>query len=84
MNPIVVPLASVLLLAACTAAPVKPQEAMRSVTFGCDNGEQMEMRFFPAQGVAVLVRHGNPIELQQQRAASGFVYSNGPNTVRKR
>ena len=40
------------------------------------------MRFFPRQGVAVLVRHGMPIELQQQPSGSGFVYSNGPNTVR--
>ncbi len=40
------------------------------------------MRFFPAQGIGVLVRNGMPIELQQQPAASGFLYSNGPNTVR--
>jgi membrane-bound inhibitor of C-type lysozyme len=40
------------------------------------------MRFFPEQGVGVLVRGGQTIELQQQPAASGFIYSNGPNTVR--
>lgn len=40
------------------------------------------MRFFPLQGVGVPVRNGEPVELQEQRAASGFIYSNGPNTVR--
>jgi hypothetical protein len=40
------------------------------------------MRFLPAQGVGVLVRNGKPMELQQRPAASGFLYSNGPNTVR--
>ncbi len=40
------------------------------------------MRFFPKQGVGVLVRNGRPMELQQQPAASGFVYGNGPTTVR--
>lgn len=50
--------------------------------FKCSNGEQIEVRFFPAQGVGVLVRGGNAIELQQMPSASGYVYSNGPNTVR--
>lgn len=50
--------------------------------FVCDDGETVEMRYFPLQGVAVVVRHGNTIELQQQPSGSGFIYSNGPNTVR--
>lgn len=40
------------------------------------------MRFFPLQGVGVLVRNGKPMEMQQQPAASGFIYSNPPTTVR--
>ena len=40
------------------------------------------MRFFPQQGVAVLLRGGQTTELQQQPSGSGFVYSNGPITVR--
>ena len=31
---------------------------------------------------AVLLRHGQAIELHQQPSGSGFVYSNGPNTIR--
>jgi hypothetical protein len=40
------------------------------------------MRFFPLQGVGVLMRHGKPMELQQQPAASGFLFTSGPHTVR--
>lgn len=70
-------------LAACTAPPERVEHnTMRRVHFACDNGEDIEMRFFPAEGVAVLVRGGHTMELQQQPSASGFVYSNGPNTVR--
>jgi membrane-bound inhibitor of C-type lysozyme len=52
------------------------------VQFQCDNGEEVEMRFFPVQGVGVLVRGGKTLELQQHPSASGFIYSNGPDTVR--
>lgn len=54
----------------------------RRVRYACDSGETVEVRFFPAQGVAVLVRGGATIELQQQPAGSGFAYGNGPNTIR--
>lgn len=30
----------------------------------------------------MLVRGGRTLELQQQPSGSGFIYSNGPNTVR--
>ncbi|ALO47530.1 ABC-type transport auxiliary lipoprotein family protein [Pseudohongiella spirulinae] len=55
--------------------------AERRVSFSCDDNRDIELRFFPMQGVAVLVRNGNTIELQQEPSASGFRYSNGPNTV---
>lgn len=55
--------------------------AQRRVSFVCDNDQRIEVRFFPLQGVAVLVRGGNTIELQQEPAASGFRYSNGTNTI---
>lgn len=72
-----------LLLAGCTVTAGSTESvALRVVQFKCSNGEQIEMRFFPARGVGVLVRGGNAIELQQMPSASGFVYSNGPNTVR--
>jgi membrane-bound inhibitor of C-type lysozyme len=54
----------------------------RRVQYICDNGEHVERRLFPLQGVGVLVRNDKPMELQQQPAASGFRYTNGPNTVR--
>lgn len=40
------------------------------------------MRFFAQQGIGVLVRGGEALELQQQPSASGFIYGNGPVTVR--
>jgi len=72
-----------LLSGGCTA-PAHPGEPTgeRRVQYVCGNGEEIEMRFFPLQGVGVLVRHGKPMELQQQPTGSGFLYSNGPNTVR--
>ena len=72
----------VALLAGCSATP--PPDAAtaeRRVQFACTNGEHIEMRFL-AHGVGVLVRNGKPLELQQHPAASGFLYSDGPNTVR--
>ena len=54
----------------------------RRVQYICENGEEVEMRFFRLQGVGVLVRNKIPMELQQQPAAAGFFYSNGPNSVR--
>lgn len=67
----------------CAASSPQPKSTgERRVQFLCTNGEEVEMRFFPAQGVGVLVRNGKPMELQQQPAGSGFLYSNGPNTVR--
>lgn len=47
----------------------------------CDNGETIELRFFPDQGIAVLVRGGQNTELQQERVASGIKYSNGQTTI---
>lgn len=71
------------LIAGCAAGDYSalstPQNRVR---FQCDDGQEVEMRFFPAQGVGVLVRGGATLELQQQPSASGFIYSNGPNTVR--
>lgn len=46
----------------------------RRVRFRCSNGESLLVRFFRAQGVAVLVRAGRNHELQQQVMASGFRY----------
>ncbi|MDN3921192.1 MliC family protein [Roseateles violae] len=71
------------LLAAC-AAPTPPGEAAgeRRVHYACANGESLEMRFLGAQGIGLLLRQGETIELRQQVAGSGFLYANGPTTVR--
>ena len=55
---------------------------VQEVAFTCANGETLSVRFFTTQGIAALVRHGKTIELQQQLSGSGFIYSNGPNTIR--
>lgn len=75
-----------LLMAGCAvpsaSEPDSEPTGERRVDFRCANGETVQLRFFPQQGVAVLVRGGSMVELQQQPAASGFVYANGPTTVR--
>lgn len=73
-----------LALAACTTTPPPGEAAadMREVAFTCANGASLSVRFFPIQGIAVLVRNGENIELDQKVSGSGFLYSNGPNTIR--
>jgi membrane-bound inhibitor of C-type lysozyme len=77
------PVAMVICLAGCAAPPPPLSDsAIQAATFTCDNGETVEMRFLPERGVGELVRGGRTLELQQRPAASGFIYSNGANTVR--
>jgi hypothetical protein len=63
------------------APPVPPPAEMR-VSYRCDNGEQVDVRFFPQQGIGVLVRGGQNTELNQTRTPPGFTYSNGQTTLR--
>lgn len=56
----------------------------RRVELSCRDGQQTVMRFYEAQGVADLIRAGRTIRLKQQTSGSGFVYSDGRNTVRGR
>lgn len=67
-------------ISACSSAP--PQNADREVAFTCANGESISVRFSPTNSKAVLIRNGHSVELPQQPSGSGFVYSNGPNTIR--
>jgi membrane-bound inhibitor of C-type lysozyme len=67
--------------AAAAAAGLPPARFTRT-NFACDNEEEIEVRFFPEQGVAVLLRGGQTTELQQQPVGSGFEYSNGQTTLR--
>ncbi|MCE7032926.1 MliC family protein [Lysobacter sp. GX 14042] len=73
---------SAALLAACTTTTPAGGDAIREVAFDCTNGETLSVRFDQARERATLVRHGNEIELPQQVSGSGFIYSNGPNTIR--
>jgi len=54
----------------------------RTVAFACTSGDSVMVRFSDDQRVAVLVRNGEEMTLQQQPSASGFVYGSGPNTIR--
>lgn len=80
MKPVLIALLTVLVAAACSTAPSR--SSFHDVAFSCANGESVSVRFFPDEERAVLSRHGQDIELAQQRSASGFIYSNGPNTIR--
>lgn len=72
-----------LLGTACASTPDGASHPLaREVAFDCSHGESLSVRFQPAQGVAVLLRHGSAVELPQQPSASGFLYSNGPITLR--
>lgn len=62
---------------------IKGHTEVSIVMYQCDQGlGQIEMRYFPLHGVAVLVLDSVTHELQQERAASGFWYSNSKYTVR--
>jgi membrane-bound inhibitor of C-type lysozyme len=66
--------------AAAAAAGLPPTPQTRT-TFACDNDETVELRIFPEQGIGVLVRGGENVELQQEQVASGYKFSNGQTTV---
>lgn len=66
--------------AEAAAAGVPATRQMRG-NWKCDNDETVEVRFFPDQGVAVLVRGGQNIEMQQDPTASGFRYVSGPTSI---
>ena len=78
------PISSVLFvcLTACACSSTPPANAARDVNFLCTNGETISISYVSANGTATLTRHGAQITLQEQLSASGFVYSNGPNTIR--
>lgn len=67
---------------AATASPkadVGQRLRQERVTYLCDNEEMVELRVFPAQGVATLWRGGQPTELHQVKAyPPKFRYEAGP------
>lgn len=73
-----------LALASCAGGAHEraPGDEPSTVDFECDGGEVLSVRFLPAESAAVLVRGGDEIRLQQQPAASGFLYQHGPTAIR--
>ena len=65
-----------------TSAPNDGQPNELPVAFKCDNGQKLSVRFLRAEGLAIMERGEHKIELKQQISGSGFIYSNGPNTIR--
>lgn len=84
------PLLALALCAGCAVQPTEepsnggstyPTNAARA-RYACDGGQSIEVRFFIQEGRAVLVREDRRMELQQQRTGSGFLYANGPTSIR--
>ena len=75
-------------LGACasgTNAPppmMPPSPAEMRVSYACDNGESVDVRYFPQQGIGVLIRGGQNVELQAASTPPGFTYSSGQTTLR--
>jgi membrane-bound inhibitor of C-type lysozyme len=55
---------------------------VNEISFTCDRGNPVQVRFFQNKEVAILVRDGKAIELQQEPSGSGFNYSNGSTSIR--
>lgn len=68
----------------CTSAAssVAAPAEVRNVAFQCTNGEALSVRFYVGEERAILIRNGQEIAMKQQPSGSGFIYSNGPNTIR--
>jgi membrane-bound inhibitor of C-type lysozyme len=60
------------------------QPGERREQFACRDGEQIQMHFLEARGIALLTRRGRTMELKLQSSESGSIYSNGPTTVRSK
>ena len=77
---ILAPLLATLVLAACAQLPGMQGE--RLVDYSCEHGTTMRVRYFADQEKAVVLRDGQALELRQQPAASGVLYTNGRTTLR--
>ena len=86
-TPIALALVAGIIVAGCASSspppPVQPpMPAEMRVNYQCDNVEQVTVRFFPQQGIGVLMRGGQNTELQGQETTPGFTYTNGQTTLR--
>lgn len=62
--------------------PPVPAPAEMRVAYSCSNGEQVAVRYFPQQGIGVLERGGQTVELQQQASPPGFLYVGAQTVLR--
>ena len=87
MKALALSLAAACTALACTSAPAPAPEppalpAVREVVYQCSRGDTVTVRYHVAQERAELVREGQAMSLKQQPSGSGFIYSNGPHTIR--
>ncbi|ABG41221.1 hypothetical protein Patl_2709 [Paraglaciecola sp. T6c] len=57
-------------------------EQYTRVIFECDGNAPVTVRFYNDSDRAVMTRNNDEIELTQEPSASGFSYTNGPNSIR--
>ena len=69
-------------ISGCATAPQDGTLQTREVLYTCTNGDAVAVRYSTPPDTALLLRNGAEIPLNQQASTSGFVYSNGPNTIR--
>ena len=67
-------LSTCILLGACDGPPPEPSNAIE-VLFSCDDGSTVRLRFLPEAGRAMLIAPAGETMLEQQRVASGFLYT---------
>jgi heat shock protein HslJ len=74
------PIAATALLVAACAAPRAGESAAEPVRFVCERGTSLAVTFLP--GKAEVETPSGRLEMTQQPAASGFLYSNGGESIR--
>ena len=55
---------------------------VNEISFTCDRGDPIQVRFLQNKELAILIRNGKTIELRQEPSGSGFSYSNGQTSIR--
>lgn len=78
----VTPVILALLLTGCGDNTRQETDPVRKVLFRCDNGQSALVRFYTREERADLLYDGQVTELQQQRTASGFHYTNARTGIR--
>jgi membrane-bound inhibitor of C-type lysozyme len=60
----------------------KEADQYTQVLFECVGNDPVTVRFYKDSERAVMIRNNENIELEQEPTASGFSYTNGPNSIR--